>query len=99
MEASHIFGSISHVLQLDTITPGSFLLTYNLVGLKEGNPEPILTVKIIQWRKFVDYFGLSVEAKPSRVVKKKRKFCPYWVYTNTSICNAPYNKEPYQQRV
>ena len=29
---------------------------------------------IIEWRKFIDYFGLSIEADPSRVVKNKRTF-------------------------
>ena len=61
--------SISDILQLDTITSGSVLLTTNLVALKRGNPEPILTVKIIEWRKFIDYFGLNIEANPSRLGK------------------------------
>ena len=34
------------------------------------NPDPILTVKIIEWRKFVDYSGVSIKADPSRVDKK-----------------------------
>ena len=38
-------GSISHILQLHPITTGSILLTSNLVALKKGNREPILTVK------------------------------------------------------
>ena len=48
--------SISHLLQLDTITPGPILLTSNLVALKMVNPELILTFKRIEWRKFIDYF-------------------------------------------
>ena len=31
---------------------------------------PILTVEIIEWRKFIDYFGLSIEANPFKVGKK-----------------------------
>ena len=61
--------SISDILQLDTITSGSVLLTNNLVALKREKPEPILTVKIIEWRKFIDYFGLNIEANLYRLGK------------------------------
>ena len=54
-------GHISHLLRLDTIAAGCDLLTSNLVSLNRGNSEPILTVKIIEWRKFIDYFGLSID--------------------------------------
>ena len=81
-------GSISHLLQLDTTTTGYFLLTSNLVALKRGNYEPILTVKMIEWRKFIDYSGLSIEASPSRVVKLN----VYFVYTKPFICKVPYIK-------
>ena len=50
---------ISYILHLDRITAGYILLTADLVALKRENSEPILTVKIIEWRKFIDYFGLS----------------------------------------
>ena len=63
-------GSISYILWFDPITEGYFILTSNIIFLKEENPEPILTVKIIEWRKFIDYFGLSIEANPTRVNKK-----------------------------
>ena len=49
--------SISYILQLDTIISGSAVLTYNLVALKR------------EWRKFIDYFGLSIEADPDMVGK------------------------------
>ena len=62
-------GSISYLLWIDPINLGSFLLTTNLVALKQKNPELILTVKRIEWRKFIDYFGLSIEADSSRVGK------------------------------
>ena len=75
-------GSISHLLQLDPITPQSVLLTSNLVAQKRENAEPILTAKRIEWRKFIDYFGPSIEADPSRVGKKN----VYWVYTKPFIC-------------
>ena len=63
-------GSISHILQIDTIAAGYALLTFNLITLKSGNTEPILTLKIIEWRKLIDYFGQSIEANPSRAGKK-----------------------------
>ena len=66
--------SISHLLQLDPINPGYFSLTTNLVTLKGENPEPVLTVKRIELRKFVDYFGLSIESNPSRVGNKNVYF-------------------------
>ena len=47
-------GSISYLLRLDTITAGSILITPNLVALKRENTEPILTVKRIDCRKFID---------------------------------------------
>ena len=67
-------GIISHILRLDPITTGYTLLTDNLVALKKENSEPILIVKITEWRKFIDYFGLSIEANPSMVGKKECKF-------------------------
>ena len=45
------------------------MITDNLVSLKRENTEPILTVKIIEWRKLIDYIGLSIEADPSTVGK------------------------------
>ena len=63
-------GSISDILRPDTITQGYVLITINPVALTKENHEPILTVKITAWRKFVDYFGLSIEADPSKVVRK-----------------------------
>ena len=50
-------GSIPNILQLDTITPGYFLLSYTLVIMKRENPELILIFKRIEWSKFIDYFG------------------------------------------
>ena len=67
-------GNISYCLRLNTINTGSVLITYNLVARKRENPEPILTVKRIEWRKFIDYFGLSIDADPSRVGKKNVYF-------------------------
>ena len=95
-------GSISHILQLDPINTGYFILTSNLVWLKRENPDPILTVKRIEWRKFNDYFGLSIEADPSRVGKKNlyifhiyhipipssvRYIYQGTILTNSLICN------------
>ena len=66
--------SISNLLQLDNFTRGSILLTANLDALKRGNTESILTVTIIEWRKFIGFYGRSVEADPSRVDKKNIYF-------------------------
>ena len=80
-------GSISVVLWLDTINAGSDLLTTNLVELKRENTEPILTVKRIEWRIFIDYFGLSIEADPSRVGKKNVYFFRVRYIISTSSVN------------
>ena len=63
-------GSILYISYFDSITAGHFLLTSNIVLLKRENHEPILTVKIIEWRKSIDYSSLSIEVNPSRVGKK-----------------------------
>ena len=41
-------GSVSYLLWFDTITEGLFLLNSKIFFLKRKNPEPILTVKIIE---------------------------------------------------
>ena len=93
-------GITPHILQLDTITSGYVLLTANLVVMKKVNTDPILIVKIIEWWKFIDYFGLSIEAGPSKVVKKKVYiFSIYSVHTNPFICKAPYSKSLAEQIV
>ena len=63
-------GSISYLLRLGTINAGYILLTDKLVALKWENDEPILTVKRNVLSKFIEYFGLSIEAETSRVDKK-----------------------------
>ena len=80
-------GSISHIVQLDTITSGSILLTANLVALKRENYEPILILKITELRKFIYYFGLSTESDPYRVVKQDIHFVCIWSITITSYGN------------
>ena len=67
-------GSISHCLRLSSITAGSILITDELVALKRENSDPILAVKITKWKKFIGYFGQSIEADQSRVGKKKIYF-------------------------
>ena len=62
------------------------------------NVESILTVKIIERRKFIDYFGLSIDANPSRVGKKNIHF-PYWIHTKPFIRKSSYSKEPAGKRV
>ena len=62
-EAYNIFYGLILLLRI-------FLLTSNILFLKRENTEPILIIKIIEWRKFIDYFGLSIEANPSRVGKR-----------------------------
>ena len=38
--------------------------------MKIENPDSILTVKIIEWRKLIDYFCQSIETIASRAEKK-----------------------------
>ena len=61
---------ISKTLRIDNIIAGYILLTANLVVLKRGKYEPILTVKITEWSKFIDSFGQIIEADPSSMGKK-----------------------------
>ena len=67
-------GIISHLLQLGTITAGYILLTIKIFAPKKENSDPILTSKITEWRRFIDYFGQSIEADQSRVGQKKIYF-------------------------
>ena len=68
-------GSILHLLRLDPITARSILLTVKLVVQKRGNYDPIFTLKRTEWSKIIiDYFGLSIEAEPSRVGKENVHF-------------------------
>ena len=62
--------SISRVLRIDPVHAGYILLNVKLISLKRGNYDPILTVKRTEWRKFIDYYGRSIESDPSRVTKK-----------------------------
>ena len=73
-------GSISYFLRLDPITAGSILITDNLVALKRGSYEPILAFKRTEWRKFIDYFGLSIEVNPSNVGKITHIFSVFILY-------------------
>ena len=81
-------GSISHLLHIDPITAGSNLLTANLVDLKRGDYEPILIVKRTEWRKFIDSFGRSIEADPSKVGKKNVHFVRIGSIPRTSSLNT-----------
>ena len=91
-------GVISHILRLDNFTPGSILLTTNLVALKRENYEPISIVKRTEWRKCIDYFGLSIDSNPSRVVKKNVYLVHIGYIPSTSYGN-PYGKATFGQRV
>ena len=62
-------GIVSYILYLDTIVAVPVLITTDLVALKRENHDPILIVKITEWRKFIENFGLCIEEDPSRVVK------------------------------
>ena len=73
--------SISYISCFDTVTEGCFLLNSKIVVLRRENPKSILTVKIMEWRQFIDDFGLNIEADPSRVGKMK----VYFVF----ICSMP----------
>ena len=67
-------GSTSHILWLYPITVGSILITVKIVAMKREIFYPILSLKITEWRKFVDCFGQSIEADPSKAGKKRIYF-------------------------
>ena len=73
-------GSISNILRIDDFTAGSISITTNLVALKRKNSDPILIVKRTEWRKFIDYSGLSIEVDPSKVGKKNIYFSVFRIY-------------------
>ena len=70
-----------------------------MIFLKRGNPEPILIDKIIEWRKCIDYSGLSIEANQSRVGTRTYIFSVLDIYTKPFICKAPHIKASAGQRV
>ena len=74
-------GNISHILRLGTIASGGDIINVNLIYLKREDPKSISTVKRMEWRQFIDDFGLNIEADPSRVGKMK----VYFVF----ICSMP----------
>ena len=78
-ESSHIF------LRLYPITAGSILLTDNPVALKRGDYEPAIIVKRTECRKFIYYFGQSIEADTSRVGKKKIYFSMLGIYQELKL--------------
>ena len=49
---------------------GLFYSLLKLFALKRNCFEPIITMNITKRRKFIDYFGISNRADPSRVGKK-----------------------------
>ena len=67
-------GRISYISRFYLITTGFILLTDNLVALKRENSELILIMKIIEQRKLIEYFGLSIESKIYKVVKSNGDF-------------------------
>ena len=85
-------GEISDILRIDTITTGSILLTTNFVELQMENPDPILTMKIIEYRKLIHDFGLHIEADPFRVGKKNLYIFHIGYITTPLIFIATYIK-------
>ena len=67
-------GSISYNLRIEPIAAGFILLNVKKIALKREIAETIVTHKTIVWNKFIDYFGLSIEANPSRVGKNNVYF-------------------------
>ena len=51
------------------------------------NSEPILIVKRIEWRKFIEYFGLIIEADSSKVCRKNVHFFHIGSIPSTSSGN------------
>ena len=80
-------GSISHLLRLDPITAGSILLNVTKLPMKRGNSGPILTAKRTERRKFIDYFGQSIDANPSKVGKNSVHFVHIGYIPRTSYVN------------
>ena len=92
-------GSVLNLLWIDPITAGSILITANLVALKRENSEPILIMKITEWSKFVDYFGLSIETDLSRVVKKNIYFVRVGYIPRTSSGNPHISRQQIKTRI
>ena len=67
-------GSISYNLRIEPIVARFILLNVKKIALKREIAETIVTHKTIVWNKFIDYFGLSIEANPSRVGKNNVYF-------------------------
>ena len=82
-------GRISDILRLYPINAGYILFTADLVTLKRGNSEPILMVRINEWRKLIDYFSISIVADPSRMSKNNMHFVHFGYIPSTSYGN-PY---------
>ena len=57
---------ISHIWRNYPSTTGFVLLTDKLLFLNRGYIETFLPVKIMEWSKFIDYFGLRIGADPYR---------------------------------
>ena len=86
-------GSISHLLRLDHNSAGSILITVNLVALKRGNSGPILIVKITEWVKFIDSFGLNIETDLSKAVKLNVHFVRIGYIPSTSSGNTHIERQ------
>ena len=61
--------------------------------MKRSNYEPILIVKRTEWRKLIDYFGISIEADPSNVGKKYVKFVRIGSITSTLYGNPHISRQ------
>ena len=61
--------------------------------MKRGNPEPILIVKRTEWRKFIDYFGLSIEVDPSKMVKNNTHLVRIGSIPDTSYGNPHIERQ------
>ena len=77
-EAYHI------CLCLYYITAGYIVLTANLVVPKRENYDPVSILKRTEYWKFIDYFGLCIDADTSKVGKKNVHFVHIWSLPNNS---------------
>ena len=68
-------------------------MSAKIFSLKRENPEHILIVKIIDWMKSIDCFGLSIEADPSRVGKKNVYFVYIFLYQALNLERIIYRWE------
>ena len=75
------------------LMPGLIYSPITFLHQKEKILSPLKNIKITEWSKFIDYFGTSIEADPSRVGKKNVYFVHIWYITSPSSINIHIPKQ------